>query len=124
LFGIYHREPFGEDSEIEFIHAMTKEPDPARWTTGAFDVVPPQTRDFLDSCATQGIAVRTCAPEAKHSDASRITFPSAREELEAAVSWARARLEAGAKRIGVVVPELGQRRKEVARVFARYAAGP
>ncbi len=33
--------------------------------------------------------------------------------------WARAKLEAGVARIGVVIPELGQRRKEVARVFTR-----
>ncbi len=85
----------------------------------AFDVVPPQVQDFLDACDKQGIDVRRCAPEEKASKASRIAFPSAREELEAAATWARAKLEAGAKRIGVVVPELGQRRKEVARVFAR-----
>ncbi len=85
----------------------------------AFDVVPPQTQDFLDACAKQGIEVRNCAPEKKESSASRVAFPSAREELEVAASWARSKLEAGTKRIGVVVPELGQRRKEVARVFAR-----
>src|SRR6266850_1667072 len=104
----------------------------------AFDVVPPQMQDFLDACVKQGIEVRNCAPEAKRSKASRIAFPSAREELEAAASWARAKLESLASlplprreragerewvgervRIGVVVPELGQRRKEVARVFAR-----
>ena len=85
----------------------------------AFDVVPPQAHDFLAACAKQGIELRCCAPEEKESKSSRIAFPSAREELEAAASWARAKLEAGAKRIGVVVPELGQRRKEVARVFAR-----
>ena len=85
----------------------------------AFDLVPPQMRDFLDACAKQGIEVRSSAPHGKQSQASRIVFPSAREELEAAASWARAKLEAGAKRIGVVVPELGQRRREAARVFAR-----
>ena len=85
----------------------------------AFDVLPPQMRDFLEACAKQGIEVRSSAPEEKQSQASRIVFPSAREELEAAASWARAKLEAGAKRIGVVVPELAQRRREVARVFAR-----
>lgn len=85
----------------------------------AFDVVPPQMQDFLDACAKQGIDVRSCVPEAKESKSSRIAFPSEREELEAAASWARAKLESGVKRIGVVVPELGQRRKEVARVFAR-----
>ena len=84
-----------------------------------FDVVKPQEQDFLDACARQGIEVRSCAPEGKKSKAGRRVFPSAREELDAAAQWARTTLEAGAKRIGVVVPELGQRRKEVARVFAR-----
>lgn len=85
----------------------------------AFDVVPPQMRDFLGACAKQGIEVHSCAPDEKESKASRVAFPSAREELEAAASWARAKLEGGVKRIGVVVPELGQRRKEVVRVFTR-----
>ena len=85
----------------------------------AFDIVPPQANDFLDACARQGIEVRSCVPEERKSKTSRAAFASAREELEAAASWARAKLEAGAKRIGVVIPELGQRRKEVARVFAR-----
>ena len=85
----------------------------------AFDTVSPQAKDFLDTCARQGIEVRSCVPEVKKSKATRAVFASAREELEVAASWARAKLEAGAKRIGVVVPELGQRRKEVARVFAR-----
>src|SRR6267378_2566360 len=37
----------------------------------------------------------------------------------AAAKWARARLEEGRGRIGVVVPQLAQRRKEVVRVFSR-----
>ncbi len=85
----------------------------------AFDVVTPQEQEFLAVCADQGIEVVTCAPERRKSKPGRRVFSSAREELDAAAQWARARLEAGAQRIGVVVPELGQRRKEVARVFAR-----
>ncbi|HKX37814.1 MAG TPA: PD-(D/E)XK nuclease family protein, partial [Burkholderiales bacterium] len=49
----------------------------------------------------------------------RRVFPSAREELEAAAQWARERFAAGCARIGVVVPELGERRREVLRVFSR-----
>ncbi len=81
----------------------------------------PQEQDFLDACAKEGIEVRACAPEGRvgQRPTCGVAFRSAREELEAAAQWARARLEAGAKRIGVVVPELGQRRKEVVRVFAR-----
>jgi hypothetical protein len=40
LFGIFHHEPIGEDTEIEFIHAVAHERDPARWGTHAFDAVP------------------------------------------------------------------------------------
>ncbi len=85
----------------------------------AFDVMPPQIQEFLDACASQAIDVRMCAPRPREAKALRMTFASAREELEAAACWARDRLEAGAQHIGVVFPDLGQRRKEVARVFAR-----
>ena len=59
----------------------------------AFDILPPQVQDFFNACAKQRIEVRSCAPEKKESKASRIAFPSAREELQAAASWARAKLE-------------------------------
>jgi ATP-dependent helicase/nuclease subunit B len=80
----------------------------------AFDVLPPQTKEFLER-----FEALHCKPERHQSTAKRTSFPDARQELEAAAGWARAKLEAGAKRIGVVVPELGTRRKEVARVFSR-----
>src|SRR5258708_35817749 len=76
--------------------------------------MPPQAAEFLArfECVQ-------CAPDPLSSSAARAAFPSAKHELEAAARWARARLEEGRKRIGVVVPDLGQRRAEVARVFAR-----
>jgi hypothetical protein len=40
LYGIYHREPIGEDSEFDFVHAIASEPDPARWGEGAFEPAP------------------------------------------------------------------------------------
>ncbi|MEX0959515.1 MAG: PD-(D/E)XK nuclease family protein [Burkholderiales bacterium] len=104
---------------------------PALLVVFGFDVVAPQAQEFFDACATQGIEVRACAQEPKSGNAHRIAFPSAREELEAAAQWARAKLEMHiapppgpdiadrSLRIGVVVPDLGQRRREVARVFAR-----
>lgn len=85
----------------------------------AFDVVTPQEQDFFDACAKSGIEVRACAPGKREGEAHRRVFPAAREELDAAAQWARAKLEAGAGRIGVVVPELERRRREVVRVFAR-----
>ncbi len=85
----------------------------------AFDVVTPQERDFFAACAAQGIELRSCAPERRESKAGRRVFRSTREELDAAAQWARAQLELGVTRIGVVVPDLGQRRREVVRVFSR-----
>lgn len=85
----------------------------------AFDVATPQEQDFFAAGATQGIEVRSCAPAGRQAKAARRVFPAARDELESAAAWARARLEGGAKRIGVVVPELGGRRREVLRVFSR-----
>src|SRR5438067_1365069 len=80
----------------------------------AFDVMPPQTREFLERCEWT-----PCAPEPVAGTNAGASFPTAKQELEAAAKWARARLEEGRKRIGVVVPDLGQRRQEVQRVFSR-----
>src|SRR4051812_35900565 len=80
----------------------------------AFDVIPPQTRDFFQKFETV-----ECKPEPLSSTPARTSFPTAKLELEAAAKWARARLEEGKKRIGVVVPDLGRRRREAARVFSR-----
>jgi probable DNA repair protein len=80
----------------------------------AFDIVPPQIREFFADFQSA-----ECAPDDIAGSVLRTPFASAREELEHAARWARARLEAGHARIGVVVPDLARRRKEVMRVFSR-----
>jgi ATP-dependent helicase/nuclease subunit B len=92
---------------------------PKRLVAYGYDGLEPQTKDFLDACARVGIALQACAVAPRPGNARQRVFASARLELDAAAQWARACLEAGAQRIGVVVPRLGERRKEVARVFAR-----
>ncbi|TMH46379.1 MAG: PD-(D/E)XK nuclease family protein [Betaproteobacteria bacterium] len=87
---------------------------PALIVAYAFDVMPPQTRESLSHF--QWVE---CAPDPITGTAVRAAFPTAKHELEAAAKWARARLEEGKQRIGVVVPELGQRRQEVVRIFSR-----
>ena len=101
-----------------------------------FDIAPPQTRDFLRACAAQGVEGCVCRAGRSAGTATLVTRPSAGEELESAACWARTRLEqaharltannAGAPvvypRIGVVVPDLQQRRREVNRVFSRVMA--
>ncbi len=80
----------------------------------AFDILPPQTREFLEK-----FELLYCHPEKTAASALRTSFNSAREELESAAKWARARLEAGRARIGVVIPNLEKRRKEAVRMFSR-----
>lgn len=84
-----------------------------------YDVMPPQVRVFLRACQAQGVEVHECNPRSRNARTLRMSFASAREELEAAANWARRQLEQGAARVGVVVPDLGQRRREVARIFTR-----
>src|SRR5437762_2461143 len=81
-----------------------------------FDILPPQTKDFLDALGTE---IAFCRPDPRSATVSRAAFDSAKHEIEAAARWARARLEAGGKRIGVVVPSLQEDRKDVARVLSR-----
>lgn len=80
----------------------------------AFDILPPQTKEFFAK-----FELAECQPEALSGTATRASFASARHEIESAAAWARARLEEGRKRIGVVVPDLGSRRAEVLRAFSR-----
>ena len=86
--------------------------------------------DFLAACAADGVESRLLACVACAQTKSRLVTPvrriaveTPRDEIEHAARWARARLEAAkgtrAPRIGIVVPDLAQRRREVARVFAR-----
>jgi probable DNA repair protein len=104
---------FADAAVLPDLIAKSEAQRPRQLVAYGFDILPPQTGDFLRS-----FAALACHPESKRSKAEKIGFPSARHELEAAAQWARARLEGGAKRIGVVVPGLQLRRKEVLRVFA------
>jgi probable DNA repair protein len=111
-------------------------PKPQALIVFGFEIVPPQTRDFLRACAREGVAVGVCETRRSAGTVTRVTRASARDELETAARWARARLEhAYARqpadcgktpvvypRIGVVVPDLQQRRREVNRVFSRVMA--
>ncbi|HTK96121.1 MAG TPA: hypothetical protein VL382_10845, partial [Terriglobales bacterium] len=87
---------------------------PALVVAYSFDAMPPQTKEFLGRFTTE-----ECAADPVAGSLARAPYPSAKHELEAAARWARARLEEGKKRIGVVVPDLGKRRQEVSRVFTR-----
>src|SRR5260221_9123882 len=82
----------------------------------AFDILRPQVKEFLDALGTEVVFSR---PTPQSGTVLRTSFDSAKKEIENAAQWARARLETGATRIGVVFPSLQEKRKEVVRVFSR-----
>jgi probable DNA repair protein len=99
---------------------------PATLVAYGFDLLTPQQEDFLAACARAGASVVRCSAPRVAARVRRTVFESPRQELEHAARWARQRLEAHAEdrapRIAVVVPRLGERRAEVARIFARVLA--
>ena len=91
---------------------------PASLVAFGFDLVTPQQRTFFDALAAARVPVATSGPTRRDSDRARLAFASAREEIAACARWARARLESGATRIGIVVPDLQRSRGAVARALA------
>jgi ATP-dependent helicase/nuclease subunit B len=91
---------------------------PAMVVAYAFDIVTPQLSTFFSACRSAGIEVAASKPNRVEGVPSRLAFKSPAEEIERAAQWAKARLEGGATRIGVVVADLALRRDEVQRVFA------
>ena len=87
--------------------------------TLGFDVATPQQRECLAALAATGVRIEPVEEEGRQSEAVRVGFVSARDELQACARWARNRLEQNpAARIGVVVPEFSQRRELVRRQFS------
>ena len=93
---------------------------PARVVLAGFDEFTPQQRDFVDAGRAAGCAIERAAHEAsmQAGDTLRAAFADPSREIEAAARWARALLSRNPDvRIGVVVPDLLRRGREVARVF-------
>jgi ATP-dependent helicase/nuclease subunit B len=88
---------------------------PAALVLYGFDLVTPQIERFVALFPE----VLFSHGEKKVPAGIKTSYPNSSKELEAAAHWARARLEEGKSRIGVVVPDLQQRRREVVRVFTR-----
>jgi len=117
----------GEDRLIEGARladylrgAMVRLPLPARVVLAGFDEFTPQQSDFIEKCRAAGCAIETAAREAGSQAANtvRVCFADPSAEIEAAARWARALLAREPDvRIGVVVPDLSARSREVARAF-------
>ena len=93
---------------------------PASLALFGFDQVTPQASEFLHALAARGVEVFEVRPERRESRVHRVELTEAKDEIDAAARWARARLEADPEaRIGIVVPDLARSRARVRRVFAR-----
>ena len=82
-----------------------------------FEELTRQQERMLEVLRRGGTAVETIEASALPSRVVRHEFSGPLEEIAAAAQWARDRLEAGASRIGIIVPDLGATRAQVVRIF-------
>lgn len=95
---------------------------PPRVTFADAEEPSPLERALLDRLIRGGTRIELESPPAREADLRRAKIPDATEELRAAVTWARARLDVRpAARIAVVVPGLAERHGEVERALAADA---
>ena len=101
-------------------HAALRKP--ATLVLFGFDIVTPQMHHFLTEIAAEGCVVLEAATPAHAAKIARVELTDAKQEIEVAARWARARLESGLSssppRIGIVVPDLASSRARVQRLFA------
>ena len=90
---------------------------PKRLLLFGFEELTRQQERLLEVLRHRGTAVETTDAGPLSNTLVRYEFPGPLEELAAAAQWARKQLEAGATRIGIVVPELGTMRPQVVRIF-------
>ena len=100
----------------DFIRGWMKElKKPNLLVAYAFDIVPPQTREFLSELSPRALRSRGQSS----GRAVKLAFRSARQELERRGLGPRAAGGRPAARIPVVRARSRQRRQEAARVFSR-----
>lgn len=87
-----------------------------------FDSFTPQQRGFLGGLREAGCAVALSGPADFDAAVLRAPCTDAEEEIRMAAAWARSRLEAGCRRIGIVVPDIAARRAAIVRLFSAAMA--
>ena len=92
-------------------------PAPARQLLFGFDELTPQQQRLIETMRRRGSVVDVIgANPVPNAKLVRHELPGPLEEIATAARWARARLDAGARRIGIVVPDLGTLRPQVVRI--------
>jgi probable DNA repair protein len=84
-----------------------------------FGVPTPAQRRLGERLVARGAQVAWASPASERADAVRLGLPDPRSELEMAAQWSLSRLRAHPDaRLLIIVPDLAQRREEVARLFS------
>ncbi|MGB2817080.1 MAG: PD-(D/E)XK nuclease family protein [Burkholderiaceae bacterium] len=93
-------------------------PVPSEVVLAGFPELTPQQDALFQALAGRGARVEAQREEPAQGDCRRMEAGDAHEELERMADWAAARLRANKDaRIGVVVPDLNARRREIARAL-------
>ena len=82
-----------------------------------FDEITPDQQAFVNVLRDHGINMSHIDQTTLESSQSCIALTDARQELLSAAQWARQQYEQGRQHVAVIVPDLSQRRTEVARIF-------
>jgi probable DNA repair protein len=97
-------------------------PRPQMLVAYGFDGFTPQQAGFLEGLQATGCSVLLAEPLVRAGCVLRVPCADAEQEIQRAAAWARARLEAGCSRIGVIVPDLAARRSAIVRIFSAAMA--
>jgi ATP-dependent helicase/nuclease subunit B len=90
---------------------------PERLLLFGFEEHTPQQVRLIEILRRAGTAVEPVGARPMSNTVVRCELAGPLEEIAAAAQWARKRLEAGASRIGIIVPDLGAMRPQVVRIF-------
>jgi ATP-dependent helicase/nuclease subunit B len=82
-----------------------------------FDELTPQQDELFDALRQSGVAVLPLPARMQAVRTARIGFDDRLAEIKAAAGWARAALESGHARIGIVVQDLSVQRAAILRIF-------
>jgi len=96
---------------------------PARLVLAGFDRLSPRQEALFQALESQGCALIRHRPDTQERGrAQRIELPDGATELKGAAHWARAWVEQGASRVGIVLPDLGNRLDAVEATFTAILA--
>lgn len=90
---------------------------PSALILAGFDELTPQQEELLNQLRASGTQITLLAPGSAPKQVVSIGVDDREAEICAAAAWARAALESGKTRIGVVVPDLAAQRAGLVRQF-------